>query len=150
MPLYTLLSNLVRRHSWHELCLAQLLLLLHKVPGPLNVMFWCCSSSPPVITSMQAPCSVPTNARERDRARYHSMVVQAAMRVPVEAAVERAYAALQSRLPDHFPSSTAAKKACRRGLILVDDLIAETSTHVRLHSGTNDRDLHCYAFIVQQ
>ena len=77
------------------------------------------------------PSPIPTNARQKDRNRYASLGVHLTARAPDASGPQRACDALQALWPDVFATSSAAKKACRRGLVLVDDLVADTATEVR-------------------
>ena len=77
---------------------------------------------------MQVPSPTPRDASATVAKRYEAYAVLAAARTAPDAEPQSIVQVLQAAFAMHLPSSSAAKKACRRGMVLVDGFVARTTT----------------------
>eukprot|EP00892_Ulva_mutabilis_P006064 jgi/Ulvmu1/382/UM001_0389.1 len=73
------------------------------------------------------PSPIPSNVTPKDAKKYKKLAVLKVYKAPPDYESRRIPDALQHAFPDLFPTVSAAKKAARRGLVLVDDEVASTS-----------------------
>jgi hypothetical protein len=116
-------SCLIASLQWKWVCHCGI--LLHQ-PG---MRWWCCKVTMPHVC-MQAPCPMPTNATPKQARQLTQMGVLAAATLPRDIQPGGIVQVLQERFAAQLASSTAAKKACRRGAVMVNDLVACTTTEV--------------------